>query len=84
MQVVLKTWHDFKNHFAQAYRRYQIHKKSTSVSHGYGESANHTQDTDAQVNTFDALQALAYAAMEDKEEIANLTIINLTLSQSLT
>ena len=31
----------------------------------------------------DALQALACAAMEDKEAMENLTIINLTLSQSL-
>ena len=27
MQVVLKTWQVFKDHFAQAYRRYQILKK---------------------------------------------------------
>ena len=32
----------------------------------------------------DALQALACAAMEDKEARSNLTSINLTLSQSLT
>ena len=32
----------------------------------------------------DALQSLACAAMEYKEAIVNLTIINLTLSQSLT
>ena len=32
----------------------------------------------------DALQALACAAMEDNEAMANLTSINLTLSQSLT
>ena len=32
----------------------------------------------------DALQALACAAMEDKEAMANLASINLTLSQSLT
>ena len=30
------------------------------------------------------LQELAYAAMEDKEAMANLTSINLTLPQSLT
>ena len=27
MQVGLKTWQAFKDHFAQAYRRYHIHKK---------------------------------------------------------
>ena len=80
MQVGLKNWQAFKDHFAQAYRRYQIRKKETAVVHGYGASENHTQETKAQVITADALKALACAAMEDKEATANLTIINLTLS----
>ena len=84
IQVGLKTWQTFKDHFAQAYRRYQIRKKATSAAHGYGASENHTHETEAQVNTTDALQALACAAMEDKEAMANLTLINLTLSQILT
>ena len=84
MQIRLKTWQDFKDHFSQAYRRYQIHKKSTAAAHGYVASANHTQETESQVNTVDALQSLACAAMEDKESMAKLTSINLTLSQSLT
>ena len=83
MQVGLKNWQDFKDHFTQAYRRYQIRKKSTSAAHGYGLSENNTQETEAQVNTADALQALACAAMEDKEAMENLTSINLTLFQSL-
>ena len=83
MQVELKTWQAFKDHFAQAYRHYQIRKKATAAAHGYGESVNHTHETEAQVNTADALQALACAAMEYKEAMANLTSINLTLSQSL-
>ena len=45
MQVGLKTWQAFKYHFAQAYRRYHIRKKETAAAHGYGESANHTQET---------------------------------------
>ena len=45
MQVGLKTWQDFKDHFAQVYRRYQIRKKSTEAAHGYGVSENHTQET---------------------------------------
>ena len=84
MQVGLKTWQAFKDHFTQAYRRYQTRKKSTAAAHGYGASENHTHETEAQVNTADALKALACAAMEEKEAMANLTIINLTLSQSLT
>ena len=64
MQVGLKTWQAFKDHFAQAYRRYQIHKKATEASHGYGASATHTQETESQVNNTDTLQALACAAME--------------------
>ena len=84
MQVGLKTWQAFKDHFAQAYRRYQIRKKATAADYGYGLSENHTQETESQVNTADALQALACVAMEDKDEMANLNIINLTLSQSLT
>ena len=84
MQVGLKTWQDFKDHFEQAYRRYQIRKKATAAAHGYGESENHTQETESQVNTVDELQALACAAMECKEAIANLTSINITLSQRLT
>ena len=42
MQVGLKTWKAFKDHFSQAYRRYQISKKATSAAHGYGASASHT------------------------------------------
>ena len=38
MQVGLKTWQDFKDYFAQAYRSYQIRKKATSEAHGYGAS----------------------------------------------
>ena len=41
----LKTWQDFKYHFAQSYRRYHIRKKSTAADHGYGASENHTQET---------------------------------------
>ena len=69
IQVGLKTLQDFKDHFSQAYRRYQIHKKATAAAHGYGAPKNHTQDTEAQVSTADALQALACKAMEDKEEM---------------
>ena len=84
MRVGLKTCQDFKDNFAQAYRRYQINKKATAAAHGYGTSKNHTKETEAQVTTVDALQALACASMEDKEAMANLTGINLTFSQSLT
>ena len=35
MQVGLKTWQGFKEHFSQAYRRYRIHKKVTVAAHGY-------------------------------------------------
>ena len=45
IQVVLKTCQDFKDHFAQAYRRYQIRKKATSAAHGSEASENHTQET---------------------------------------
>ena len=84
MQVVPKIWQAFKDHFVQTYRRYHICKKATEAAHGYGASENNTQETEAQVNTADALQALVCAAMEDKEAMANLASINLTLSQSLT
>ena len=47
MQVGLKTWQAFKDYFAQAYRRYQIHKKATVAAYRYGESANHTQETES-------------------------------------
>ena len=83
MQVGMKTWQAFKDHFAQAYRCYQIRKKKTVAAHEYGASANHTQEIEAQVNTADALQVLACAAMEEKEAMANLTSINLTLSQHM-
>ena len=78
MQFVLKTWQAFKDHLAQAYMRYQIRKKETAATRGYGASENHTQETYAQVNTTDALETLACAAKEDKEAMVNLTIINLT------
>ena len=32
MQVILKTWKVFKDHFAQAYRRYHIRKKATAAT----------------------------------------------------
>ena len=63
MQIGLKTWQDFKDHFAQAYRCYHIHNKATPVSHGYGASENHTQETEAQVKTTDEPQALACEEM---------------------
>ena len=63
MQVGLKTRQAFKEHFTQAYRRYQIRKKETAAAHGYGTSENHTQEAEYQVNTADALQALTCAAM---------------------
>ena len=59
MQIGMKTWQDFKDHFTQAYWRYQIFKKATAAAHGYGASANHTEETEAQFNTADALQVLA-------------------------
>ena len=83
IQVGLKTWQYFKENFTQAYRRFQIRKKVTAASHGYEALENHTQETQSQVNTANELQELAYAAMEDKEAMVNLTSINLKLSQSL-
>ena len=47
MQVGLKTWQAFKDHFSQAYRCYHIHKKATSVAHGYKVSTKNTQETEA-------------------------------------
>ena len=84
MQVGMKTWQAFKDHFAKAYRRYQICKKATAAAHGYGASENHTEETESQFNTADGRQALACVPMEDKESMANLNSINLTLSQRLT
>ena len=69
MQVGLKTCQDFKDHFSQAYRRYQIHKKARAASHGYGAEAKNTQETDSQANTADALQALACVSMEYKKSM---------------
>ena len=66
MQVGLKTWQTFKDHFAQAYRRYYIRKKATAMAHGYGVSENNIQETEAYFNTVDVLQAIACAAMKDK------------------
>ena len=45
MQVGLKTWQAFNDHFVQAYRSYQIRKKETAADHGYGVSEIHTQET---------------------------------------
>ena len=36
MQVGLKPWQAFKDHFTQAYRRYHIREKATAAAHGYG------------------------------------------------
>ena len=54
------------------------------MAHGYGDSENHLQETESQVMTVDALQAVACASMEDNEAMESLAIINLTLYQSLT
>ena len=67
------------DYLSQPYSRYQIRKKVTAAAYVYGVSENHTQETDAKVNTAYALQSLTCAAMEDKDEIENLTSINLTL-----
>ena len=61
MQDVLKIWQAFKDHFSQAYRRYQIRNKATAVSHGYVTAANNTHKTEVRVNTEDALQELSYS-----------------------
>ena len=66
MQVGIKTWQAFKDHSSQTYRCYQIRKKLTAATHGYGLSENHTQKKETQFNTTDALQALACASMEEK------------------
>ena len=79
-----KTWQSFKNHFAQAYKCYNIRKTETSVDHGYGDAANHAQETDSQMMTANALQALTNVEIADKESIANLISIKLELSQILT
>ena len=84
MQVGLKTWQSFKDHLSLTYRQYQILKKATAAAHGYGASANNTQEIYSEVNTEDVLQSLVCTAMEDNEAISNLASINLTLSQSLT
>ena len=84
MHFGLNTWQAFKDHVSQSYRRYHIRKKATVAAHGYGSSANHAQEIETQVITVDALQALSWSAMYDKEAMVNLTSINLTLSQSLT
>ena len=63
MHVGLKTWQDFKYHFTQDYRHYQIRKKATAAAHGYGASENDTQETLAQVSTAYILQALACSPM---------------------
>ena len=84
MQVGQKNLQAFKDHFAQAYRHYQIRKKSTSAVHGYGASENHAHEKYAQIMNSNALKSLANAKIEDKEEMENLIRINLTLSQSLT
>ena len=84
MQVGLKIWQAFKDHFTQACRRYHIRKKATAAALWYGASENHRQETETQVNTADALQALAYSETEYKEAIVKLTSINLTLYHILT
>ena len=66
MQVAQQTRQTFKDHFLQAYRRYHIREKATSVAHGYGVSANHAQETEFKGTTADAMQALVYTATEDK------------------
>ena len=84
MQVGLNNWHAFKDHFLQAYRHYQIRKKSTAAAHAYEASENHEHETDAQVMTVDALQALSNSAIEYKDSMVKLTSTNLTISQILT
>ena len=66
MQIGLKIWQDFRDHFSQSYRRYHIHRKETAAAHGYGAVENHTQETDDRVNTVDALQSLVFSAIEEK------------------
>ena len=55
IMVGQNTCQALKNHFMQAYRWYQIHKKSTAAAHGYGAAANHVQEADYQIVTADAL-----------------------------
>ena len=84
MQVGLNKWQAFKDHIAQSYRCYQIHNKATAADHGHGYSSDHSHGTDTQVISLDALKSLVNETMEDKNEMSNLTSINLKLSQSIT
>ena len=56
IKVGLNNWQAFRDHFLQAYRRYQFRKKATAAAHRYGDSENHAHETDAQVMTVDSLQ----------------------------
>ena len=58
MQVELKTWQAFMDHFSKSCRRYQIRKKATAAAHAYEASENHAQEIESQFNTSDVLQAL--------------------------
>ena len=42
MQIGLKIWQAFKDHFSKTYRRKHFRKKATAVAHGYGAAANNT------------------------------------------
>ena len=83
MMVGQNNWKAFKDHFAQAYSRYQIHKKATDAAHIYGASKNYDHETDAHMMTANAIQEVANLTMEDKESTENLTRINWTLSYTL-
>ena len=83
MIVVQNNWQTFKDKFEQAYMRYYTHKKAADAAHGYGASENHAHETDNQMMTVDALQALVSIKMKEKVAMENLTIINLALYQRL-
>ena len=66
MPVVQKNWKSFKDHFAQTYRQYKIHKKATYAAHGYDAAAKHAQEKYYQMMTADKLQALTNSIIENK------------------
>ena len=69
MTIGQKNFQTFKDHLAQAYRRYQIRKKATAAFHVYGASENHANETDAHMMTSDALQSFANVTMKTRRKL---------------
>ena len=83
-----KTWEAFKTFFAREFREIRVQPR-TSASEGYGTTTNmrgehaHAAEFEIQQQQVEVLENLATATATDRQEVAEISISNATLTHEL-